>query len=139
MNKYVTIAILVVIVALLVAYRNKLTALFTRKPAPNAPATVIAATIPASLDRDKVLRSGVTGPEVTYLQMILGVKQDGIFGPVTEAALQDEKCVKETTLNTYDMQTCITPGVDQDVLGAHGDWSMADEIINSLDNLQFNL
>jgi peptidoglycan hydrolase-like protein with peptidoglycan-binding domain len=45
----------------------------------------------ASLARSKDLRRGDTGAEVKALQRALGVRPDGQFGPVTEAALNRVK------------------------------------------------
>ncbi len=50
-------------------------------------------TIPSSLNRDVVLKSGSKGPEVCYLQKWLNGKganlvNDGQFGPLTQSALQ---------------------------------------------------
>ncbi|MCW5907309.1 MAG: hypothetical protein KIS94_05585 [Chitinophagales bacterium] len=54
-----------------------------------------------NLDFNRILRKGVTGNEVKLLQAWLGVSIDGIFGPVTEAALLAKKGVAEITLNQY--------------------------------------
>lgn len=132
MNKYFTIVILVTVVALLVVFRNKLTSIFVKTPIYNNPTITPPPTtqLPASLDRDKVLKKGVTGAEVKMLQYMLAINADGIFGPVTEGALQDRKCVIETTLNTYDLQSCTTDlSFDIDT---NGDWSSAETIYNSI-------
>ena len=70
----------------------------------------------ADLDGEKVLSQGSRGAEVAELQRLLkqdgagdilgstgpnGDGVDGIFGPKTEAALQQIKGVTEVTLNAY--------------------------------------
>lgn len=57
--------------------------------------------IPAVLDRNLVLKQGVRGNEVKELQRLLGVAQDGIFGPITENALMQLKGVRQITLATF--------------------------------------
>jgi len=41
-----------------------------------------------------ILKRGSRGPEVLDLQKRLGIKQDGIFGPHTEAAVRDFQRIK---------------------------------------------
>jgi len=120
MNKYFTIGILVLIVILLVVFRKKLTALFTKgevsalTPAQQAEAVQAAAANAQTqapgitINRDKYLYKGVNAPEVKLLQDLLGVTSDGNFGPQTEAALQNQKCVVATTLNAFAAQSCNT-------------------------------
>lgn len=117
---YITLGILLLIVILLVAFRKKLTALFTKgevsslTPAQQAAAVQTAANNAQTqqpgitINRDKYLYKGVTAPEVKLLQDLLGVTSDGIFGPQTEAALQNQKCVVATTLNAFAAQSCNT-------------------------------
>lgn len=138
-SKYITIGILVLIVVLLVAFRNKLTTLFSKsKAAVNTPVVVTTnQNLPPvnpvpSLNRDLILKKGVRGPEVKYLQHLLGITEDGIFGPVTEGALQDAKCATETTLNSFDSQTCVTADENSFDFGNHGDWSSAEDIYNNV-------
>lgn len=125
MNKYLTIGILVFIVVLLVIYRNKLTLYFSgNAAAAQAPAgaPIITAATPAAvtINRDRILKRGITGEEVRLLQLLLGVTADGIFGPVTEAALEEQKCDIQTTLNSFPDQTCEIADVDD---AGGGDWS----------------
>lgn len=136
MNKnYIIVFLLAVVVILLVYYRKKLAVLFSKAKAQTAPAPAQPANNqPApltSLDRNKELKLGVTGPEVKYLQHLLGITEDGIFGPITEAALMDAKCFSSTTLDTFDDQTCV----EYDSLAldsGHGDWGPGTDIINSI-------
>lgn len=57
--------------------------------------------ITAVLDRNLLLKQGVRGNEVKELQRLLGVSQDGIFGPITESTLFQLKGVKQITLATF--------------------------------------
>lgn len=133
MNKYLTVGILILVVFLLVFYRNKIMVLFAKAKPVAAPAPAVSnPSIEPSLDRDKVLKRGVTGPEVKLLQMWLGVTPDGNFGPVTEAVLQDTKCFSQTTLNSYPDQTCVQFNEDDVDLTTGGDWSGGSDIFNSI-------
>lgn len=58
-------------------------------------------TQPIKLDENKVLKKGVNGEEVKVLQSYLGISTDGIFGPMTEAALFKLKAVYQTTLKQF--------------------------------------
>lgn len=53
------------------------------------------------LDYSKVLKLGSTGAEVKELQRLLGISQDGVFGPQTQSALFNKRGVYQTTLNLY--------------------------------------
>lgn len=128
MNKYITIAVLALIVFLLVFYRKKITLLFAKTKAAVTPAPATPAAPVTSLNRDKVLSLGSTGPEVSYLQHLLGIPEDGKFGPITEAALQDAKCFSTTTLNTFADQRCEN-FTDEEY---HGDFSSGTDIFNSI-------
>ena len=67
---------------------------------------------PDTLDFDLLLEEGVKGPEVKQLQQwiirdgggqFLGPSQDdGDFGPLTKAGLQEVKGLDRTTLNQYE-------------------------------------
>lgn len=100
MNKYITIALIVIAVMLVFIFRNKLMALIPGAQAatPTIPA---GTTPPAGLDQNKVLMNGSRGDEVKFLQGLLGVTADGIFGPQTEAALFARKGVKQTSLAQF--------------------------------------
>jgi len=138
MNKnYIIVFLLAIVVILLVYYRKKLAVLFSKAkaqtmpaPAPAQPANTQTSPL-TSLDRNKELKLGVTGPEVKYLQHLLGITEDGIFGPITEAALMDAKCFNTTTLDTFPDQTCVE--YDATALDSgHGDWVPGTDIINSI-------
>lgn len=129
MNKYFTVAVLLLVVVLVVAYRQKLTSLFSPAPAPQPqPAPVLPNNTQYTINRDLELKRGSTGPEVKVLQGLLGVTADGIFGPVTEYQLQEQKCATEITLNTFEDGKCIVLDVD---LETHGNFSSG----NTLDFL----
>lgn len=51
-----------------------------------------------TLNRNKTLSQGSTGPEVRELQRLVGADADGVFGPMTLAALQRAAGVSSTTL-----------------------------------------
>lgn len=108
MNKYITVGILLIVIVLVIVFREKLTALFTKANA--APATPPAAvpTPPAALNLTLLLKRGSTGPEVKVLQSYLGVTADGQFGPITENALLAKKGIKEVTLANYNQLPEIT-------------------------------
>lgn len=108
---YFVLAALVVLLILIVVFRNKITALFSKKdtvtpPVPSGTGSGSAAT-PATtgLDYDLLLKIGMSGPEVKELQRVIGVTQDGAFGPQTEAAVvqlfisKTGSSKKEITLN----------------------------------------
>lgn len=64
-----------------------LLSLFGKKPAPTAP--VVPATTPTPLPANptpRLLKKGDSGPDVVYLQKLLGILADGIFGTQTDAA-----------------------------------------------------
>lgn len=65
------------------------------------PATNNQNTNQTTIDENKVLKKGVTGEEVKILQSFLGVGPDGVFGPITEAALFKLKAVYQTTLKQF--------------------------------------
>lgn len=65
---------------------------------------------PATLDKGKLLKKNMPkNPEVCYLQKLLGVKQDGIFGSITEGALDNKIGKKEITLFNY--TACVQGGI----------------------------
>lgn len=64
-----------------------------------APVNNVPATKP--LNVKLLLKVGVTGAEVAKLQTLLNVGSDGVFGPMTEAALFKLKGVKQTTLESF--------------------------------------
>lgn len=129
MNRYITVALLLLVVVLVVAYRQKLTALFSPAPATiPQPVAALPQTNQYTINRDLILKRGSTGPEVKILQGLLGVTTDGIFGPVTEYQLQEQKCATEITLNTFEDGKCIVLDVD---LETHGNFSSG----NTLDFL----
>jgi len=100
MNKYITTALIVLAILLVIIFRSKLMALIPGAQAatpPIAPGTPP----PAGLDPNKVLMNGSRGEEVKFLQGLLGVTADGIFGPQTEAALFARKGVRQTSLAQY--------------------------------------
>lgn len=55
----------------------------------------------AQINNNLQLKIGVRGAEVAKLQTLLGINPDGIFGPITEAALFKLKGVKSTTLALF--------------------------------------
>ncbi len=72
------------------------------------PETTIPADIPievpstgAVLNKNKVLAKGSKGVEVRELQRLLGVTIDGVFGSITQTALQSKKGVSRISLNAY--------------------------------------
>ena len=59
-----------------------------------------------TLNRERLLARGTNGAEVSELQRLLraegeNITQDGIFGPLTEAALQRRRSRTSTTLNQF--------------------------------------
>ncbi len=59
----------------------------------------------SNLNRDKILKINLyDSAEVKALQRILGIDDDGDFGPNTLAALQKQAGVDETTLNKVELQ-----------------------------------
>ncbi len=50
------------------------------------------------LDKEKILKCGSYSMEVTLLQNVLGITEDGKFGPNTEAAVFQKYGVKEISL-----------------------------------------
>ena len=110
MAKYITIFLFVVVIVLVIVYWKNLAALFTKKTAPTTPVntntgTTTGTNTPApttpTLDYDKVLKNGVTGPEVQLLQRFLYITADGIFGPATETALYSARGVRQITLRDW--------------------------------------
>lgn len=57
--------------------------------------------VPLPLDLKLTLKKGISGQEVAKLQTYLGIANDGVFGPQTEATLLKIKGVKETTLEKF--------------------------------------
>ena len=105
-SKYFALGILLIIIILLVVFRNKLSILFpgaSAAPAPSLPPSGNTNSSTASgMDPNKLLKKGVTGFEVKQLQSWLGgIDVDGDFGPATEARLLEVKGVKEVTLSMY--------------------------------------
>lgn len=75
---------------------------FTPVPSPSGPSPSVPSAPVVTLDGNKILKQGVTGQEVSKLQQLLGgLATDGIFGPLTEAALVKRKGVKQITLNQF--------------------------------------
>lgn len=75
---------------------------FTPVPTPVGSSPAASPSPSVSLDGNKILKQGVTGQEVSKLQQLLGgLATDGIFGPLTEAALVKRKGVKQITLNQF--------------------------------------
>lgn len=73
----------------------------------DAPATTT--TPDDGLDYNRVLKKGVTGEEVKKLQQLLGnVEVDGIFGPITEAALLARKGVTSISLTQFGQLPDVT-------------------------------
>ncbi|MEO4005791.1 hypothetical protein [Flavobacterium sp. CAU 1735] len=67
---------------------------------------------PMVLDRNKVLKKGVSGAEVKELQRLLGgLTVDGSFGTNTENRLKAVKNVIQITLNTYTTTASTNPNV----------------------------
>jgi len=124
-KKYIIIAVVVAIIAAIIIFREKIKAFFSGSsssatapgfpPAPQPAAPVV-------LDYDKLLKRGTTGPEVKQLQAWLGVSSDGIFGPITESALQQKKGVVEITLNQYNQPETETMPIGEENEGSYFDW-----------------
>jgi hypothetical protein len=114
MNKYLTVGILLVVIVLVIVFREKLTALFSPKtPATPQPTPGTGAPAPAALNLTLLLKKGSTGEEVKVLQGYLGVTADGQFGPITENALLAKKGIREVTLANYNqLPDAIT--IDED-------------------------
>lgn len=68
---------------------------------PSVPSVPSTPSAPATLNGNLLLKQGSRGAEVKKLQTLLGVSADGIFGPMTEAALVKTKGVKQITLNQF--------------------------------------
>lgn len=108
--QYILIAAIVVIIVLLVAFRNKLQAMVAGNLSGNqepdnsgSGTTKPKTTATAELDYLKLLQRGSKGAEVERLQKIVGAAQDGIFGPKTEEALK--AYTKAVYGKAYDMIT----------------------------------
>jgi len=117
MTKYISIVVIALAIILIVGFRNKLSAMFTaeeKKPTTDPGNTSGGGGGSAALDYNKMLHKGSKGSEVKLLQGWLGVTTDGDFGPVTEAALEEKKCVKSITLTTYNTTTCPVNGSDDE-------------------------
>lgn len=104
---YIIITIVVVLIILLIFFQDKIKALFT-KSKPSQPLTTPQQE--QQLDYNKLLKKGVyNSAEVKKLQELLGVENDGDFGPITEAALFNRKGVKEITLNQFATMPDVQP------------------------------
>ena len=76
----------------------------TSQPTTSTPKPTTSTPKPAApvvLNKALVLKKGSSGNEVRELQRLLGIAQDGSFGPNTEAALLKKKGVKEISLNGF--------------------------------------
>lgn len=105
-RNYVIIAVIILIIILLILFWDKVKGVFSKKTAEIPPSQQNGSgsdggSAPSGLNPDKVLKRGVNGNEVKLLQQWLGVDQDGIFGPITEAALLQLKGVNQITLREF--------------------------------------
>lgn len=108
MNKYITVGILLIVIVLVIVFREKLTSLFSKATAAPVPQPQPLPAPPAALNLTLLLKRGSIGPEVKVLQGYLGVTADGQFGPITENALLAKKGIKEVTLANYNQLPDVT-------------------------------
>lgn len=113
MKKYLIVGAVVIVIILVIIFQDKIKALFAQNTntaqatqGGSAAGASGAAAVATTLNYDKLLKKGSTGAEVKKLQEWLQVKADGKFGPITENALQANKCVKEITLGQYNQIQC---------------------------------
>lgn len=143
-KEYWIAAVVFIVIVLIIVFRNKISALFT-KPSYNAgdatptitPQQAAQGGVSTALDYNKLLKQGVKGNEVKLLQSWLNVAQDGDFGPITAQALFNRKNTIEITLAQFSLwpdKTAATPAPMYLVLQAEEDrynegWTTVDDTL----------